>query len=83
MTTVTREEFRIRSEVEIVHIPTGAIFSTYPYSNPEDMLRSVTANWGPAESNTSGDDEFRRREIGRVAAELLLEQARRSRSAHP
>jgi len=79
MTRVTREEFRIRSEVEIVHIPTGAIFSTYPYSNPEDMLRSVTANWGPAESSASGDDEFRRREIGRVAAELLLEQARRSR----
>jgi len=43
------------------------------------MLRSVTANWGPAESNASGNDEFKRREIGRVAAELLLEQARRSR----
>ncbi len=79
MATVTREQFRIRSEVEIVHIPTGAIFSTYPYSNPDDMLRSVTAQWGQAEHGLGGDDDHRRREIGRVAAELLLEQARRSR----
>jgi hypothetical protein len=81
MAIVTREQFRIRSEVEIVHMPTGAIFSTYPYSNPEDMLRSVTANWGQAERDLGGDDDLRRREIGRIAAELLLEQARRSRRA--
>ncbi len=78
MTTVTREQFRIRSEVEIVHIPTGAIFSTYPYSDPDDMLRSVTAHW-QRDSATGLKENYPRQEIGRVAAELLLEQARRAR----
>jgi hypothetical protein len=79
MTMVTREQFRIRSEVEIVHIPTGAIFSTYPYSDPDDMLRSVTAQWGQVELGMDLKDNYPRQEIGRVAAELLLEQARRAR----
>jgi hypothetical protein len=79
MTTVTREQFRIRSEVEIVHIPTGATFSTYPYSNPADMLRSVTAIWGRDEHQSDATEDYVRQEIGRVAAELLLEQARRAR----
>jgi hypothetical protein len=78
MTTVTREQFRIRSEVEIVHIPTGAIFSTYPYSDPDDMLRSVTAHWRH-DPKTGLMENYPRQEIGRVAAELLLEQARRAR----
>ena len=47
---VTREEFQIRSEVEVVHIPTGAVFLAYPYSNPDDMLQSVKVNWGRAGS---------------------------------
>jgi hypothetical protein len=79
MTTVTRDQFRIRSEVEIVHIPTGAIFSTYPYSNPDDMLRSVTAQWGRCEDKPGSAQDYARQEVGRVAAELLLEQAQRAR----
>jgi len=79
MTTVTRDQFRIRSEVEIVHIPTGASFSTYPYSNPDDMLRSVTAQWGRCEDKPSTTQDYARQEVGRVAAELLLEQAQRAR----
>ena len=43
---VTREQFKIRSEVEVVHIPTGAHFRAYPYSNPDDMLQSVKVTWG-------------------------------------
>lgn len=77
MQAVTRDQFRIRSEVEIVHMPTGATFSTYPYSNPADMLSRMTARWGRAEANPSGPNDYARREIGRVAEELLLEQARR------
>jgi hypothetical protein len=79
MTTVTREQFRIRSEVEIVHIPTGAIFSTYPYSDPDDMLRSVTAHWRQGDAKMDAKENYPRQEVGRVAAELLLEQARRAR----
>lgn len=48
MASVTREEFKIRSELEAVHTPTGAVFRAYPYSDPNDMLRSITVNWGPA-----------------------------------
>ena len=54
LASVTREQFEIRSEVEVVHIPTGADFRAYPYSNPDDMLQSVKVSWGgdggPAES---------------------------------
>ena len=38
--SVTREQFEIRSEVEVVHIPTGADFRAYPYRDPDDMLES-------------------------------------------
>ena len=31
---VTRGQFKIRSEVEVVHIPTGVHFRAYPYRNP-------------------------------------------------
>jgi hypothetical protein len=46
--SVTREEFKIRSELEIVHIPTGAVFQAYPYSNPDDMLQRVKVIWDRA-----------------------------------
>ena len=44
MASVTRDEFEIRSELEAVHIPTGAVCCAYPYSNPDDMLQSVKIN---------------------------------------
>lgn len=78
MTAVTREQFRVRSEIELVHLPTGATFWTYPYSDPADMLRSMTANWGGADERIGRTQDYDRQEIGRVAAELLLEQARRA-----
>ena len=37
LASVTREQFKIRSELEVVHIPTGAVFSAYPYSNPDEI----------------------------------------------
>lgn len=77
MTTVTREQFRIRSEVEIVHIPTGATFWTYPYDKPEDMISSLKAHWGEPERAANGKKAFDRQEVGRVAAQLILEQAQR------
>ena len=68
---VTREEFQIRSEVEVVHIPTGAVFLAHPYSNPDDMLQSVKVNWGRAGSPAINYAE----QIRRMASNLLLERA--------
>ena len=46
LASVSREEFKIRSDLEVLHIPTGAVFRAYPYSNPDDMLQSVKVTWG-------------------------------------
>ena len=73
---VTREQFEIRSEVEVVHIPTGADFRAYPYSDVDDMLQSVKVSWGrdgrPAESTGDYAEQVRR-----MASQLLLERAHR------
>ena len=75
MVSVTREEFEIRSELEAIHLPTGAVVQAYPYDNPDDMLQSVRVSWGrdgaPAESGGDYAEQVRR-----VASQLLLEQAR-------
>lgn len=73
-TMVTREQFQIRSEVEVVHLPTGAVFQAYPYSDPGDLLQSMKVNWG--RHGTPTDIEFSE-QIRRTAAQLLLEKARR------
>ena len=52
--SVAREQFEIRSELEVVHIPTGAVFRAHPYSNPDDMLQSVSA-LGPSRRAARGD----------------------------
>jgi hypothetical protein len=76
MVSVTREEFEIRSEVEVVHIPTGADFRAYPYNDLGDMLQSVKVTWGrdggPAESTRDYAEQVRC-----VASQLLLERAHR------
>ena len=74
MVSVTREEFEVRSELEAFHIPTGAVFRAYPYSDPDDMLQSITVNWGPAGAPIAPDHA---KQIRRVASQLLLERARR------
>jgi hypothetical protein len=73
-TVLTREQFQIRSEMEIVHLPTGAVFHAYPYSDPRDLLQSMRVNWGRHGAPT--DIEFSE-QIRRTAAQLLLERARR------
>ena len=71
---VTREQFEIRSEVEVVHIPTGADFRAYPYSDLDDMLQSVKVSWGRdgAPAKSTGDYA---EQVRCVASQLLLEQA--------
>ena len=74
MASVTRDEFKIRSELEAVHLPSGAVFSAYPYSDPDDMLDSIKVQWGRAGSPTSTGDYAE--QVQRVASQLLLERAR-------
>ena len=77
MASVTREQFRIRSELEVVHVPTGAIFSAYPYNNPDDMLESVKVNWGRAGATAESSGDYAE-QVRRAALRLLLEQALRA-----
>ena len=43
---VAPEQFQVRSELEVVHLPTGAVFRAYPYNDSRDLLQSVRVNWG-------------------------------------
>lgn len=79
MTPVTRDQFYIRSDCEVVHTPTGTTFSTYPYANPDHVLSSVKTSWRPTGSQSATGKTFAEQDIGRVACELLLEQAKRQR----
>jgi hypothetical protein len=74
LTSVTREQFAIKSEVEVVHIPTGAVFQAYPYSNPDDILQSVRVIWGRAEVPGTSDYV---EQVRRMASQLLVERTRR------
>ena len=69
MLSVTREEFKMRSELEAVHLPTGAVFQAYPYSNPDDMLQSVKVNWG----RVAVEEDYAE-QIRLTASLLLLER---------
>ena len=77
MASVTRDEFKIRSELEVVHIPTGAVVRAYPYSNPDDMLQSVKVNWSGAATPAESSGDYAE-QIRHTASQLLLERARRA-----
>ena len=77
MASVTRDEFKIRSELEAVHIPTGAVVRAYPYSNPDDMLQSVKVNWSRTVAPAEPVNDYAE-QIRHTASQLLLEQARRA-----
>jgi hypothetical protein len=79
MASVSREQFKIRSELEVVHIPTGAVFSAYPYSNPDDMLESVRVIWRRTDAPPDNGGGYAE-QVRRMASQLLLEQALRAAS---
>ena len=79
MAYVTPEEFKIRSELEAVHIPTGTVFRAYPYSDPNDMLHSINMHWGRASNPAESTGDYAE-QVRRVASQLLLERARRAAS---
>jgi hypothetical protein len=45
--SVTREQFEVRSELGVVHIPTGIVFRVHPYTDPRDRLQSVKCQAEP------------------------------------
>ena len=71
LASVTREQFEIRSEVEVVHIPTGGEFRAYPYSDVDDMLQSVKVSWGRAGAPAGDYAE----QVRCTASQLLRERA--------
>ena len=71
---VTREQFEIRSEVEVVHIPTGSDFRAYPYSDLDDMLQSVKVSWGRAGAPAESTGDYAE-QVRCMASQLLLERA--------
>ena len=77
MASVTSDEFKIRSELEAVHIPTGAVVRAYPYSNPDDMLQSVKVNWSRTVAPEEPVGDYAE-QIRHTASQLLLERARRA-----
>lgn len=67
-TSVTCEQFEIRSEVEVVHIPTGAVFWAYPYSNPSDFVQNMKVSWGREPPQEAYAEQIRL-----TATQLLLD----------
>jgi hypothetical protein len=46
MKPVKREEFEHRSDLEVLHRPTGTNVSTYWYQNPDEACSSIKVNFG-------------------------------------
>jgi hypothetical protein len=78
MEIVTREQFKILSDLELMHLPTGLVFSAYPYNNPDDMLRSITVQRASAEKRSEFIDDQTLQNIRRMVEQILLEQVRRN-----
>ena len=76
MAPVKKEDFQIKSDIEVVHRPTGANISTYRYPNPDDACSTITVSFGP------DDSEDHRMDIVRAAYELLRQRARGADGRH-
>jgi hypothetical protein len=74
LASVTCKQFKIKSEVEVVHIPSGAVFQAYPCSKPDDILQSVRVTWGRTGVPATGDYA---EQVRRMASQLLVERTRR------
>jgi hypothetical protein len=70
MKPVKREEFHHKSDLEVLHRPTGTSVSTYRYDDPAHACSSIKVNFGTA------GEEYDRWEVCRVACELLRERVR-------
>jgi hypothetical protein len=70
MAPIKEEDFLFKSDIEIVHRPTGANISTYRYPDPADACSTITVSFGP------DDSKYDRMDIVRAAYELLRQKAR-------
>jgi hypothetical protein len=61
----------------VIHKPTGASFSTYEYDDPENVGSDIKMNWGRAGDVLESGEDYDRGEVGKIAVQLLREQARR------
>ena len=72
MSPIKEEDFLFKSDIEIVHRPTGANISTYRYPNPADACSTITVSFGPDNS------EYDRIDIVRAVASPLARSGRGS-----
>jgi hypothetical protein len=79
MTPVTRDQFEMKSDIEVVHTPTGARFSTYRYDDPKNATSNLTINWGKAGDRLDSGEDYDRGEVRDMAARLLWEQANKTK----
>lgn len=68
MALVKYDDFYFKSDIEVVHRPTGSNISTNRYPNPDDACSTITVNFVPNNS------EYDRMEIVRAAYELLRQR---------
>jgi len=81
MTAVTREQFEIVSDIEVLHVPTGARISTYRYPDPQNAVSSINANWGRAGDRLENGEDYSQEDVKAMACKLLLEQAKAASSS--
>jgi hypothetical protein len=65
MTPVSRDQFEIKSDVEVLHKPTGARFSTYRYDDPDLVGSDIKVNWGHAGEVLETGEDFDRQAVVR------------------
>lgn len=86
MTPVTREQFTYKSDLEVVHEPTGATVSTSKYDNPLDACSTIRLSWGRISDwgrigdLLKGSQDYDRWEVAQIGCELLHERARQKRN---
>lgn len=75
--SVTRDQFTILSDVEVLHTPTGAKFSTHRYHDPAQAASTIIENLGRLGERLADGTEYSAAEVRVMAIELLREQAQK------
>jgi hypothetical protein len=68
-TRVTRDQFEV-SRNEVLHKPTGALFTSYPGRDKEISY----VNWSRCGDVLPSGEDYSREEVGLMAATLMKEQ---------
>ena len=73
-TEATREQFVLLDDQEIKHEPTGAMFWTYSYADPNDT-KITSVKRGRCGEVLDGGEEYELGDVKSVALALLRERA--------